>query len=70
VSSARQIRALIGELNRRGTTVFLTTHYIEEAARLCHRIFIVGGKLVRVGSLDELMKEDQQETVLELVSCK
>jgi ABC-2 type transport system ATP-binding protein len=56
VASARQIRSLIGELNRRGTTVFLTTHYIEEAERLCHRIaFIVGGKLVRIGSLEELM---------------
>jgi ABC-2 type transport system ATP-binding protein len=67
VASARQIRSLIGELNRLGTTVFLTTHYIEEAERLCHRIaFIVGGKLVRIGSLAELMKEHQQETVLEL----
>jgi len=67
VASARQIRSLIGELNRRGTTVFLTTHYIEEAERLCHRIaFIVRGKLVRIGSLEQLMKEHQQETVLEL----
>jgi ABC-2 type transport system ATP-binding protein len=67
VASARQIRSLIGELNRRGTTVFLTTHYIEEAERLCHRIaFIVDGRLVRIGSLEELMKEHQQETVLEL----
>ena len=67
VASARQIRSLIGELNRRGTTVFLTTHYIEEAERLCHRIaFIVAGRLVRIGSLEELMKEHQQETVLEL----
>jgi len=67
VASARQIRALIGELNRGGTTVFLTTHYIEEAERLCNRIaFIVGGRLVRIGSLEELMKEHQQETVLEL----
>jgi ABC-2 type transport system ATP-binding protein len=67
VASARQIRTLIGELNRRGTTVFLTTHYIEEAERLCHRIaFIVEGRLVRIGSLEQLMKEHQQETVLEL----
>jgi len=67
VASARQIRALIGELNRRGTTVFLTTHYIEEAERLCHRIaFIVRGRLVRIGSLEELMTEHQRETVLEL----
>ncbi len=67
VASARQIRSLIVELNSHGTTVFLTTHYIEEAERLCHRIaFIVGGRLVRIGSLEELMKEHQQETVLEL----
>jgi ABC-2 type transport system ATP-binding protein len=67
VASARQIRTLIGELNRRGTTVFLTTHYIEEAERLCHRIaFIVGGRLVRIGSLEELMREHQKGTVLEV----
>jgi ABC-2 type transport system ATP-binding protein len=69
VASARQIRALIGELNRSGTTVFLTTHYIEEAERLCHRIaFIVGGRLVRIGSLECLMKDHQRETVLELAA--
>ncbi len=67
VASARQIRSLIGELNRSGTTVFLTTHYIEEAERLCHRIaFIVAGRIVRIGSLEELMAEHQKETVLEL----
>jgi ABC-2 type transport system ATP-binding protein len=67
VMSARQIRALIGELNHRGTTIFLTTHYIEEAERLCHRIaFIVDGKIIRVGSLEELMQEQQSETLLQL----
>ena len=34
VASARQIRQLIAELHRSGTTIFLTTHYIEEAERL------------------------------------
>jgi ABC-2 type transport system ATP-binding protein len=67
VASARQIRSLIGGLNRGGTTVFLTTHYIEEAERLCHRIaFIVAGRIVRIGSLEELMAEHQKESVLEL----
>jgi len=67
VMSARQIRVLIGELNRRGTTIFLTTHYIEEAERLCHRLaFIVAGKIIRTGSLEELMREHQEETVLQL----
>jgi ABC-2 type transport system ATP-binding protein len=67
VASARQIRQLIQNLNRKGTTIFLTTHYIEEAERLCNRIaFIVGGKIVRIGQLDELMREVQEENVVQL----
>jgi ABC-2 type transport system ATP-binding protein len=67
VASARQIRQLVLELNRRGTTILLTTHYIEEAERLCHRIaFIVSGRIVRVGGLEELMREHRSGTVLEL----
>lgn len=66
VASARQIRRLIVDLNRNGTTIFLTTHYIEEAERLCHRIaFIVAGKIVRIGTIDELMEEVQQETIVQ-----
>jgi ABC-2 type transport system ATP-binding protein len=67
VASARQIRQLIQKLNEKGTTIFLTTHYIEEAERLCKRIaFIVAGKIVRIGHLDELMREVQQEHVVQL----
>jgi ABC-2 type transport system ATP-binding protein len=67
VASARQIRQLVLEMNRRGTTILLTTHYIEEAERLCHRIaFIVSGKIVRIGSLEELMREHAGGTLLEL----
>jgi ABC-2 type transport system ATP-binding protein len=67
VASARQIRQLIQTLNQKGTTIFLTTHYIEEAERLCKRIaFIVSGKIVRIGHLDELMREVQQENVVQL----
>jgi ABC-2 type transport system ATP-binding protein len=66
VESARQIRHLLHELNRQGTTIFLTTHYIEEAERLCHRIgFIVKGKIVRIGRLSELMQDAQQNSIVE-----
>jgi ABC-2 type transport system ATP-binding protein len=57
VASARQIRRLISDLNNAGTTIFLTTHYIEEAERLCGRIaFIVAGKIVRTDTVDQLMR--------------
>lgn len=67
VASARQIRQLIRDLNASGTTIFLTTHYIEEAERLCHRVaFIVQGKIVRIGTIDELMHEAQRDNILQL----
>ena len=66
VESARQIRRLITELNAKGTTIFLTTHYIEEAERLCHRIgFITSGEIVKVSSVRALMNEAQQEKTVE-----
>ena len=57
VASARQIRQLIAALNADGTTILLTTHYIEEAERLCERIaFIVRGSLVRVDRVSDLLQ--------------
>jgi ABC-2 type transport system ATP-binding protein len=57
VASARQIRTLVADLNRTGTTIFLTTHYIEEAERLCDRIaFIVAGRVVRTDTVEDLMR--------------
>jgi len=57
VASARKIRQLIAGLNAGGTTVFLTTHYIEEAERLCGRIaFIVAGRIVRIEEVRTLLQ--------------
>jgi len=57
VESARQIRDLIVTLKELGTTVFITTHYIEDAERICDRIaFIVSGKIAAVGTVPELME--------------
>jgi ABC-2 type transport system ATP-binding protein len=65
VASARQIRQLIQDLHRNGTTIFLTTHYIEEAERLCERIaFIVGGRIVLVESVAHLLQPLQKQQVL------
>ena len=58
VASARRIRQFIADLNKAGTTIFLTTHYIEEAERLCQRIaFIVGGRIVRIDRVEELLRQ-------------
>ncbi len=44
---AREIRQLVTELARQGVTVFLTTHYMEEADQLCQRVaFIEAGHIV------------------------
>ncbi len=68
VESARQVRRLIKVLHASGTTIVLTTHYIEEAERLCTLIgFLVEGRLVRVGSLGQLLDEAQRETVVEIL---
>jgi ABC-2 type transport system ATP-binding protein len=66
VASARQIRQLIADLNAGGTTILLTTHYIEEAERLCRRIaFIVEGRIIRTDSVADLMRETQGHHVVE-----
>ena len=60
VASARQIRKLISNLNDTGATIFLTTHYIEEAERLCGRIaFIVSGRIVRTDTVQNLMRDTE-----------
>ncbi|MBN1548213.1 MAG: ABC transporter ATP-binding protein [Syntrophaceae bacterium] len=66
VISARQIRQLISDLNSTGTTIFLTTHYIEEAERLCNRIgFIVEGRIVRIDTVENLMRQTQGNYVVQ-----
>ena len=67
VASARQIRQLLAGLNTAGTTIFLTTHYIEEAERLCHRIaFIVAGRIVKIDTVPNLMQEVQGKHIIQL----
>jgi ABC-2 type transport system ATP-binding protein len=66
VASARQIRQLIADLNSNGTTIFLTTHYIEEAERLCNRIaFIVKGRISRMDTVENLMRQTQGNNVVQ-----
>ncbi|MFO7717076.1 MAG: ATP-binding cassette domain-containing protein [Desulfohalobium sp.] len=67
VASARQLRQLVADLNHSGTTIFLTTHYIEEAERLCDRIaFIVSGRIVQIDSVDNLLQPLQAKHVMQI----
>ncbi len=69
VASARQLRQLIGELHRAGTTIFLTTHYIEEAERLCGRIaMLVAGRIIACDTVEHLLQSTQARHVLQ-VAC-
>jgi ABC-2 type transport system ATP-binding protein len=67
VASARQIRQLIADLHRAGTTIFLTTHYIEEAERLCDRIaFIVSGRVVRIDTVEHLLQPVKERHIVQI----
>lgn len=69
VASARKLRQLIKALHNRGTTIFLTTHYIEEAERLCDRIaFILSGRIVCIDSVANLIEPVRDKYVLQ-ISC-
>ena len=67
VASARQLRQLVADLHRAGTTIFLTTHYIEEAERLCGRIaFIVSGRIVRIDTVEHLVQPVRAKHVVQI----
>src|SRR5829696_10136616 len=52
---ALEIRSLVVELSTRGVTVFLTTHYMEEADELCRRVaFLSEGRIVALDTPDNL----------------
>ncbi len=55
--SRERIYGMIGELKSRGVALLYTTHYMEEAERLCDRIAIIDhGKIIDEGTKDELVR--------------
>ena len=53
-AASKEVHGLIDDLRRRGVTVFLTTHRLEEAERLCDRVAILNTTLRTIGRPDEL----------------
>lgn len=67
VQSSRMIRNLIKELNDSGVTIFLTTHYIEEADQLCQRVAIINqGRIVVVDNPEKLKASMEERHVIEV----
>jgi len=55
--AARDVHELIDELRQRGVTIFLTTHRLDEAERLCDRVAILNTTLRTIGRPDELREQ-------------
>lgn len=61
----------LGELNRSGTTILLTTHYLEEVERLCRNIAIISsGKIVRQGPKEGFLAEGLEAAYLGATGAK
>ena len=64
--SSRLIKDILKQMAERGSAVFLSTHILEIAERMCDRIGIINqGRLIAVGSMDDLRRMSQGVTSLE-----
>ena len=59
--ASAEVRKLIARLRRSGVTVFLTTHRLEEAARVCDRVAIINTRLLTIGRPEDLTRERKVE---------
>jgi len=65
--SARAIQDLIRQLNAEGTTIFLTTHQIEEANQLCDRVAIINhGQIAAIDTPERLKQAFQRVQSVEV----
>jgi len=64
--SARLIKDILRQMANRGAAVFLSTHILEIAERMCDRIGIINqGRLIAVGTMEELRQMGKGQTSLE-----
>ena len=71
----RSMWEFLREINARGTTIILTTHYLEEAETLCRNIAIInGGRIAERDRMSTLLRKLQAETFVlnlrEPISCR
>ena len=66
--SAHLFKELMNEHCKRGNTVFFSTHILDVAERLCHRVGIIKqGHLIASGTMDELRKDAAETRTLESI---
>ena len=66
--SRRRFWRLIDDMSREGVTIFVTTHYLDEA-EYCHRLALIhAGKLAALGTVDELKRVFAGRAVLEVAA--
>ena len=66
-----EIHGLIEEMKSERRTVVLTTHYIEEAERLCDRVAIIDeGKIVAMGTPRELQQKSREQSRIDIVTAQ
>ena len=67
----REVWEVIAGLRNKGKTIFLTTHYMEEAQYLADHIAIIHkGKIIAEGSLEELIDRYGEGSILRIKNCK
>lgn len=67
IVAARSLRRLVEDLNREGVSIFLTTHYLEEADQLCDRMaIIVKGRIKVVDTPERLKTITADEPAIEI----
>jgi ABC-2 type transport system ATP-binding protein len=65
VPSARELRAIVRDLNQAGHTVLYTTHQMTEAEELCDRVAIIDrGQVIALGTVQELKASIQRDGVI------
>lgn len=67
----REIWHILADLKRGGSTLLLTTHYMEEAEELCERIVVMfRGKILADGALSELLEQHASHEIIEFKLSK
>jgi len=67
----REVWDVIAGLRSRGKTVFLTTHYMEEAEYLADHVAIIHkGNIIAEGSVEELINKYGEGSILDIKNCK